>query len=172
MKIHAAHASMQSSDTAAQKEHDSKAIFEWAHDEGVAWITGTEAGQVKSPPLPGLLRKESGRRDYRLFIRRGEWVAIHRSIVQGDIRVGWIPTIPSNAGGKHTERGILWARWNATNRLGPISVGACHYLTKGRRPGDPNYQHNRKTAKAIGRWAKSHGKGEGLVFYGGDQEVL
>lgn len=162
------HTSMQFSDTDDQMRSDVEKIFSRGRDI----LTGTEAGGQKSKPLPDILRAAGKKHGYRVHIARGDWIAVSKDLVTDGWNEGFIPVIDSSEGaGKHTDRGVVWAAFN-TEELGRIHVAAGHYLTKGRRKGDPNYELNRRFAAALGDWARKVGKGPDLAFYGGDQNIV
>lgn len=158
---------LQFSDTDKQMAADVDTLF----GRGKHILAGTEAGGVKSRPLPKLLADAADKHGYRLHIGRGDWVAVSRDLADGGWEAGYEPVLESYEGaGKHTDRGIPWLGFD-TRDLGRITVGAGHYLTNGRVPGDPNYELNTRYADAIGDWSKEHGKGSDIVLYLGDQNI-
>lgn len=163
------HTSMQFSDTDSQMARDVERIF----GRGRQVLTGTEAGGEKAKPLPDLLREAAEDIGYHYHQAKGEWIAVSRELTKKRSRVtrGYVPVLESHEGlGKHTDRGIAWMSFN-TDNLGKITIGAGHYLTHGRKPGDPNWTLNQRYADAIGEWARDKGRGQDLVFYGGDQNI-
>lgn len=166
-----AHASMQFSDTDAQMEADAVALFARARRKGWGWLTGTEAGGEKAKPLPRLLRREARENGYTFHIERSVWAAVSEDLATTEPTSSWHPAIRASEGNHtHMERGVLAVEF--PTELGRISVGVSHYLTQGRRPGDPNYALNTRLARAIGDWAMEAGAGKGLAFYHGDQNIV
>lgn len=158
---------MQFSDTDQQMAKDIDDLFSRKKDV----LGGTEAGGELSKPMPDLLRAAAKQYGYKLHIGRGDWVAVRKALAAGKFETGYVPVLESTDGaGKHTDRGIPWVSCE-TKHLGRLTVGAGHYLTNGRRPGDPNYKLNTRYADAIGEWAEKHGKGSGVVLYLGDQNI-
>lgn len=159
---------MQFSDPDRHIRADVRRLFDREADRGAWWITGTEAGPASS--MAELLEAEATRHGYGFHRWASVWVAWDRTRSSA-VRTGHVKVLDSSDGqGAHGDRGIAWASW-ATEDLGRMVVGAGHYLTQGRRPGDPNYGPNTRMAKAIGAWGRRHGKGTALVFYGGDQNI-
>lgn len=173
LRLRMAHISMQFSDTDRQMKQDVRRLFDRAEEKEWAWFTGTEAGGQKAKPLPRLLADEAKRKGYKFHLSRSCWVAVHQGIVKrGSWDDGYVPVIESHEGvSPHTDRGIAWGSFTHRD-LGDIAVGAGHYLTKGRKPGDPHYQLNQRYARAIGDWAREKGRGPALVFYHGDQNIV
>jgi hypothetical protein len=165
-RLPVAHVSMQFSDTTPQKVADAKAIFGRATKRGMAWVTGTEASEE---PLATILRDAADAAGYRFHVNRtGQWIAVDRGLIKGDWKTGYVPAIESNEGtGRHTDRGVTWVAFQ-TAHLGIITVGCGHKLTDGRKPGQPNYELNRRYShrRRVGTQA---GVGSNLVFYHGDQ---
>lgn len=196
--VKAMHASLQFSDTPKQQEADITDLFERAKKRGIWFLTGTEAGSGAGPTGALLLRvgKAMG---YHVWVPsekdRGagsstdSWVAVgNERIKKGSWKTGFelaIPGsgalyqkqgLPRDALPRWGPRGIVWVSFD-NEYVGPVSVAAAHYLTKGRSPrGQPikgvnHFEWNKKLAKEIGDWAREHGKGKGLAFYGGDQNI-
>lgn len=158
-----AHASMQFSDTSKRKDHDIEVVF----SRGYHIITGTEAGQKD---MQDALKAAARKHGYRLHIWRSVWIAVSKSIIDGDWRKGAEPVLESNEGvGEHADRGVVWVKFD-NEKFGPIAVAAGHYLTNG-RPGQPNHRLNLEYAETIGKWFEKEGKGAAIAFYGGDQNV-
>lgn len=170
--VHVMHCSMQFSDNTAQKKADAKKIFDRAKTRKVAWITGTEAGMGASADLRKALQDEARAHNYKFVVHSDVWIAVNRELItRGSWDDGWIATLPSSAGSqKFSERGLVWVQF-ANKELGTISVGCSHYMTHGQKPSDEYYKANIKAAKTIGDWAKKHGAGSKICFYGGDQNI-
>lgn len=166
-KLHFQHTPLQFSDNAAQKAADVDKIFK----RGKHHLSGTESAEF---PLTDLVVAAAKKYGYRLHTARGVWVAVQENLLAPNSRVqrGYVNVIESFEGaGKHTDRGIVWLTYQHKT-LGKITIGCAHYLTNGRKPGDPNFTLNRRLAEAIGVWAVEKGKGKGLVFYSGDQNIV
>lgn len=165
-----AHASMQYSDKPWQMRADAKVIFARGYDI----ITGTEANR---PAMREALLAAAKTNGYRLYVVRSVWVAVHKRLRSGNWESGFVPVITAGESrtGKHTDRGIAWVSFD-TDELGRITVGAGHYLTKGRpvkgRVYSANLDLNERFGPAIEKWAAEKGAGSALVFYGGDQNIV
>lgn len=173
-RIRFAHASMQFSDTPDQVQADAEKLFDRFLEKDVEIVTGTEANDAK---VWRPLKAEADKAGYRFFKQRDCWIAVQRDLIKGGWKSGYVPVIESYEGvGKHTDKGIVWVSFN-TEAYGRITVGAAHYLTKGSPVAkDPerrqNLELNARFGPALTKWAKEHGKGTGLVFYGGDQNIV
>lgn len=160
-----AHLSMQFSDGSDAVKHDVKKLF----NQDFKIVTGTEAG-------PGgivrtILWKGAIEAGYRIhFAHADTWVAVKKDFIKGDWHTDYIKVIGASEGvGKHGERGVVWVEFESVlNRK--FVVGAGHYLTNGRRPGDPNFLLNRRHGPVFEKWVKGHGKGA-VVIYNGDQNM-
>lgn len=85
---------------------------------------------------------------------------------------GHIPVLTSREGvGPHGDRGISHVSWKDKD-LGEIHVGAAHYLTKGRKPGEPNWPLNVRFTNRIGAWGREAGAGRGLAFFHADFNMV
>ena len=173
-RIRFAHASMQFSDSPDQVQHDAEKLFDRFIEKDVEIITGTEANDAK---VWRRLKAEANKAGYRFFKQRDCWIAVQRDLIKGGWKSGYVPVIESHEGvGRHTDKGIVWVSFN-TEKYGRITVGAAHYLTKGRpNAKSPEYRQNlefnARFGPALTKWAKEHGKGNALVFYGGDQNIV
>jgi GH25 family lysozyme M1 (1,4-beta-N-acetylmuramidase) len=160
------HFSLQYKDTKAQKSHDADKVFALDLD----LVTGTEAGQRE---LRVELREAARREGYFIHFGRGDaWVAVKKDLVKGPIETGdeWVMSSKEGVG-KHSHRTVPWISFD-TDKLGRITLASGHYLTKGRRPGDPNYLLNVRYARIIGDLADRKSAGNALFFYGGDQNIV
>lgn len=173
-RIRFAHASMQFSDSPAQVQSDAERLFDRFLEKDVEIITGTEANDAK---VWRRLKAEAEKAGYRFFKQRDCWVAVQKDLIKGGWKSGYVPVIESFEGiGKHTDKGIVWVSFE-TEHYGRITVGAAHYLTKGRPDAkDPlyksNLEFNARFGPALEKWAREHGEGTNLVFYGGDQNIV
>jgi hypothetical protein len=194
------HASLQFSDRPDQQKEDVTDLFARAQKRGVWWLTGTEAGPGAGPTSDLLeeLGKAAGFKTWVPSAHKGKgwatdcWVAVDLDrIEKGTWNTGFEPGIPGshelyaeqglpNPGDiqpRWGPKGVVWASFGNAD-IGPVSVAAAHYLTKGRsQKGQPikgvnHYTWNIKLAKVVGDWAREHGKGKGLAFYGGDQNIV
>lgn len=169
LKLKSAHASLQYSDTAKQQRADAELIFKRCRERGIAWITGTEAGETQ---LWEIVLEAATKYGYRTNRMRGNWVAVDKEIIkkgtwkEGDVHLG---IDNDDVVGHGHDPAFPWASFeHKTEGVGRITVCGIHYPTKGRLPKDPNFWVNRKYAEALGAWAKKHGAGSNLVFIGGD----
>jgi hypothetical protein len=152
MKISCAHASMQHTDGWIQQWRDARTLFRRAKARGHLWVTGTE----RNRHLAGQARKNG----YQFMTYSDTWLAVRTKEKLSYNRV----LVIRGQTGKWMPRGILWTTF-AVPRIGTITVGVSHYVPGGR----VNSPLNRKLAARIGRWAEYRGRGDNLVFYGGDQ---
>jgi hypothetical protein len=162
---------MQFSDSPSQMRHDAHTIFARAKKRGELWVTGTEAGQAV---LRDILHDAANKHGFIFYVRGDCWIAVMRAdIVGGTLKHDYEQFLKSSDGvGRHTDRGVVWVSWVSVTLEGRVTVGTSHYLTKGRRSGDPNYDENNEMTQGVGEWAQEHGKGKALVFYAGDQNVV
>jgi GH25 family lysozyme M1 (1,4-beta-N-acetylmuramidase) len=167
-KLKAAHASLQYSDTAKQQAADCEVIFKRARERGIAWVTGTEAGETQLWERVQAAALKYGFRTHRM---RGNWVAVDKEIIKrGSWKTGdvWIMDNDKVVGHGH-DPAFPWVSFeHKTAGVGRISVCGIHYPTKGRTPKEPNFWVNEVYAKYIAKWAIEAGKGSDLVFIGGD----
>jgi hypothetical protein len=165
------HTSLQVFDTTAAKASDIEKIF----SRGKMILTGTEAGGPRAKDTRRLLAEKAEKHGYRLHVpdTTDGWVAVKKDRIKPGtrFRTGLVPVVYASEGlGKHTAKGIAWVTYQDVE-VGTVTVGASHYMTRGRRPGDPNWVLNKRLANALGDWAREKGKGGALVFYGGDQNI-
>jgi GH25 family lysozyme M1 (1,4-beta-N-acetylmuramidase) len=174
MRLHLMHVSLQFSDTDKQHTKDLERIFERAARRSVAWITGTEAGGASGNTTDELLRigKEKG---YRMWVPaaagRGTdaWIGVREDLISGGWEKGVIPVIPGKA--KHwAPKAVVHVEFD-NDDLGHIGIAAAHYLTGGRTEGSENREWNQKLADEVTGWMKQAGRGSGLAFFGGDQNM-
>lgn len=169
-ELNLAHLSKQYSDTPKQKLYDANKVFSRGYDA----ITGTEAGQDSGRRA---LRVASHNHGYVLHARRANWVAIKRSLIlPGTYRKGHEVVVDSDEyQGRGFDLHITWAGCEIEN-LGNVSFMAGHYVTKGSPTGKKkvakNIKANKKYANGIGELAEKLGRGDDLVFYGGDQNIV
>ena len=165
-----AHISMQYSDTPLQKRYDANKVL----SRGYAAVTGTEAGQDSGRRA---LRVAAHNHGYALHIKRANWVAIRKSlIVPGTFRKGHEMIVDSDDYvGRGFDLHITWAGCEIEN-LGNVAFMAGHYATKGsptgKKKSSKNIKANQKYAAGIGDMAERLGRGDDLVFYGGDQNIV
>lgn len=174
--VQVAHFSSRVFNAAAQQEADFRAVLSVKY----AWVTFTEVSEHRTE-----LRRAARAHGYRVYAPRGTdgAVAVRRDLVVGGWRQGMVPVITETGRQMGSTRpfgpkGVAWVSFQ-TRDLGRISVSTAHYLTGGRRPGPQSmhgrvdhYRLNRRLARAIGKWARTHGAGRALAFYGGDQNIV
>jgi hypothetical protein len=163
------HASMQFSDSPSEERSDAAALVKWADKNGVAFLTGTEAGQ-RTVYVEAFtdLAKQYG---WKYTAKHGEWVMVNLDKITGKAVPGYAgPFIPGTRGltapqGAHGPRGITYLSATVP-AIGEVTVGSCHYLTK--RSIDATGHSNTPLIKGIAQFGKDHGKGKALVFINGD----
>jgi hypothetical protein len=167
------HTSMQFSDSVLQHQRDAKKIFDRAQDKDVWLMSGTEAGGgKKNHDLRDALIKEAGEHGFYINASTlGEWVALNKKFL-GSFAKGYAgPFIKGTtgvgvAGGAHAPRGVAWASGTAKeHRLGRITIGSAHYLTKRSMAVSGS---NQPLINGIANWAQAKGKGNSIVFLGAD----
>lgn len=169
------HSSLQYSDTPKQQEIDIRDLFE--RGTGYPIKTGTEAAIDKGSPSMNYenLVKYAREYDHILKVARDNWVAIDRKIVVPASAVKSEVFLVSNDDmiGPGHDRVLAAIEFDHVNPgIGHISVGAIHYATKGRVPGDPNYDINKVSARKLNAWMKKEGAGTNLSFLNGDFNML
>lgn len=170
-KLRVGHASMQFSDTPRQKDHDYDAVL----SRGYEWVTGTEALQQDAKSA---LREAAKKHGYRVWIPAGQdsWIAVSRKIIKGKWSTFYSGHIIPGKAGRNAAKGVVTVTFKHVE-LGWITVGASHYMTKGRvkdkRPLFRTYTAlNRKLARAISKRLHKQAKGGRKSFYGGDQNMV
>lgn len=160
------HSSLQFSDTPAQQHQDIHDLFALGGDYPIK--TGTEAGSNKNADF---LKKFAKEFDHALHIVRANWIAVDRSIIKkGTLTKAEVFVIDNDhLVGKMHDRVMATMSWDHIDPIiGQLSIGACHYPTKGARPGDPNYRANVLYADKIATWMKGVGRGRKIAFANGD----
>lgn len=166
LTVRLGHASLQFSDTRAQKQADLDTLFERALKKDYWWLTGTEAGEM---PYTRLLHLACQSHGFRLHRWRGNWIAVQRERIKRgtwDSSHVFVAKAGDVAGPGH-DLGFPWASFE-NPEIGTVSVAAVHFATKGRRKGDPNHRHNVEYATKLGTWGRLHGRGRALAFVHGD----
>lgn len=176
------HSSLLVFTTPEQKRQDAKRVF----STGAPIITGTEAGAGRGKATEDALRHSAKQWNYKIWLPgpQDAWVAIKESLMdKGKFKdEGLIDVIPGSGrgddpNGRYTAKGLPWVTFDCTQWKGEVSVGAGHWLTKGRTPGQTppgqhnHYQWNTRMAKTVGAWAEDKGQGSGVVFYGADTNI-
>jgi hypothetical protein len=169
--VRVAHASMQYSDSSVQHTSDANKIFERLKARNIRWVTGTESGG-SAGNTASVLTAAAEKFGYRYFgvNKTDSWVAVQKTFIAGEFEGHYVELFPGKAH-VHPSRGILWTSFTHKS-LGRITVGTGHYMTKGRKPGDPFFVQNVRYMDAVNEWARGHGFGKALVFYGGDQNMI
>lgn len=165
-KIRMAEISLQFSDSPQQIEHDVQIIF----CRDYQFIFGTEAGPFGK--IRDIVKKWADKTGYRVqFGRADSWVAVQKTFIKGKWEAGYTKVIDRDEGvGAHGNKGIVWVKFKS--ELGrTFLLGAGHYLTKGRRAGEPNFALNKRFGTELRTWASQHGQGC-VVIYGGDQNIV
>jgi hypothetical protein len=163
------HTSLQFSDNPRQQRHDVSTLF--TEGERNPLKTGTEAGGIGDNKLKDLLIEYAEKHNHVLNFAADTWVAVDRAIIKprsvekGDL------FLASNDDmvGHGQDRKMAWIEFDhVDNEIGRISQGSVHYATRGRKPGEPNFDINKKCATKIHKWMVEHGKGSALAFVNGD----
>lgn len=168
--IRCAHASLQYSDTEQQMRSDVRRLFARAREQGWEWWTATEAGEAQ---LFDLLKDYGRANDFRVFRWKSNVVLVRADvIVRGSWRTGSVEVADNDETvGPGHDPAFPWVSFIHATTGDRITIAAGHYPTKGRKPKDPNYAITVRYAKRLGEWAREHGAGLALVFYGGDQNI-
>lgn len=171
LKLKAAHASMQYSDTPQQQEHDAELIFQRASETGICWVTGTEAGDDQ---LWDIVLRIGTKYGFRFRRMRGNWVAVNKKFIKkGSWESGEIFVMDADkVAGIGADSAFPWVTFVHEELGDKISVCGVHYPRMGRNTGDPNNWVTRIYANYISKWAAEKGKGAGLAFVGGDFNML
>lgn len=172
MKLKIAHASLQFSDTAPNKETDVRKIFAQDYD----LITGTEAG-------PGAYNTSDELRDfatsygYKLSItdRYDTWVAVKRELIQsGSWKEGskfalWRSSrVQPPPPGRWGDKAIVWAQFFSKEANCWIAMGSVHYLTHGGTTPKYKVWADKTYANTIGEWTERFGRARRVAFMNGD----
>lgn len=160
---------MKFSDSDEEIEHDGHVLF----SRGKNLLGGTEAGGAKVNHVAEILSDLADHYGYRWFHHGNCWGAIDRKVILGgSFRVKYSgDVIKAGQGvGRHDARGLLSAHWE-TPHLGPQSLLVMHLLTQGRVPSDPNFNLNGLLLREVAKWGRKYGKGRGLAWYMGDQNI-
>ena len=170
MRVNVAHHSLQFTDPPKQKLADAREIFSRAARRAVRWFTGTEATGGDA----GVAALRAAARDfgYKLWLPRKQdcWIAVDKSFVSGAFDPFFGPVLAAHGGvGMHGLRGVVGVEFGSV--LGSIAVLAGHYSTHG-APGQQFENDNKIYADIIAQHAKKLGRGQGLVFYHGDQNII
>lgn len=197
-RVHVAVAPLQFSDTDAQHTSDLTKIFTRFKKRGVKIVVGTEAGSGAGNMSAELVRIAT-LMGYKIWCPSAKkdlpaskggttdcWIAVAKDFIEGDWETGFIPAIPGSRALYEAQgidpdsfprwgtKGLVWVKFRS--KLGVISVGSGHYLTKARHPGAvfkgvDHWAWNEKFAEVISDWAVEQGKGSDIVLYGGDQNM-
>lgn len=197
MRVRVAHASLQHSDSDRQTTNTIEKIFARCEAKRTAFIGGTESEPGKGNTADELLRI-SDKFGYRAYVPGSQnngsgsatdcWLAVREDLIESDWRTGFLPAIPGSKelyreAGVDAEfprwgpKGLVAASFTSLPQLGRINLGVAHYLTGARDPdkstvhGINHWELNEKLAGVVGDWAREVGKGSGLAFYTGDQNM-
>jgi hypothetical protein len=164
--VRVAHMSCEHVDSLSDLKSDLNKVFAVGYD----WITGTEI--IRGSDRAAVLKDRASQHGYKAIVYCSVWVAVKKSRIREWKNDGWVHVVDANAGkGNHTERGIAWGKWEDKHLNRIVCVGSAHYVTKGGNPDAPNWNLNKKFGPKIDNWAKNHGEGSNIVFYGGDQNT-
>lgn len=165
------HTSLQFSDDRRQQNHDCRTLFEKGGRYPIK--TGTESGPETF--LQDYLRQYAHEFNHEIVFSRGVWVAVDKKIIKPrTMRKGEVFVVSNDQlVGRQHDRTIAWMSFqHVDERIGKVAQAATHYSTKGRTPGDPNYDTNKMIAEALDVWFKKNAKGRGIAFANGDFNML
>lgn len=174
MGVRIVHSSQQFSDTKAQHIHDADALFGYCRDNGVSFVSGTEAGNSPANnDLRMALLAASKRTNFLMNAHKwGDWTAVNLSLCEF-IEDGYAgPFIEGTTGlkpsqGAHAPRGITWSTARSKAKgVGVLTMGSAHFLTQ--RSIVASKTTNAPLQLGIGAWGKQKSKGKRLVFIGAD----
>jgi hypothetical protein len=161
--------SMQFSDPDRAHQADAKKLFEYAREHGIHVLTGTETAEDKMWRMVSDAAKAN---DY--FIRRPQgascWIAVDKKKIVRPYDWGYISVVSSDEGQSqhnHGPRGIAWLEWE-DHDFGLMTQGVMHKLTRGVKPGQPNYKYKQNFGPAARKFGHAHGRGSRLCFLNGD----
>lgn len=147
-----------------QVKHDTNVVLERDYD----WFVMTEltGRNLLARTIPGLV-KEAGYRVHKP-LHNDTLVAVNERIIDGEYREDFVPVLSSKQGvGPHGDRGITLCSWH-NDKVGPLTVGGAHMLTRGRTKDEPNFQLNELFCRNIHACARKFGRGRGLFFFEAD----
>lgn len=165
------HTSLQFSDTAEQQKHDVRQLFISGKDYPIK--TGTEGGAETA--TYDWLRYFGKEFKHSVHVVRGNWIAVDQRIIKnGTFKRGEVFVAKNDIiVGKMHDRLLATVEFEHQDpRMGHIAVGCAHYATKGQRPGDPNYDINKRYAERINTWMKNNAQGSDLAFVNGDFNMV
>lgn len=165
------HTSLQFSDDRRQQRLDCEKLF--AKGTRYPIKTGTEAGPETF--LNDYLEEFAKKFNHVIYFGRGNWVAVDRNIIKPrSVKKSTIFVVKNDLlTGRQHDRVIPWIGFNhVDDRVGRIYQAATHYSTKGRVPGDPNYDTNKMIAEKLSEWFKKYGSGRAIAFANGDFNML
>lgn len=164
------HSSMQAPDRDWQQESDVEKIF--AKGKQFPIKTGTESG--KEVRLQSAFQECAKDYGHVVHFARGNVIAVDRAIIKkGSVKKGQVLVAKNNRihGPGHDAMFATLAFTHVDPRVGRIHQAAAHYPTKGRVPGDPNYEIVRLYDKMLTDWIKKAASGHALGFINGDFNI-
>lgn len=169
------HSSLQYSDTPKQQTQDIHDLF--ALGGAFPIKTGTEAAIDPGSQSVNyeMVKKFAAEFNHAVHFARDNWIAIDRSIIKKGSLVKGNLFLVSNDDmiGPGHDRVLCTMEFDhVEDGVGHLSVGAIHYATKGRVPGDRNYEINKISANKLNRWMIKEGAGTNLAFLNGDFNML
>lgn len=163
------HTSLRFSVRGKRAEQDISSIFTANGAEDFPMKSGTEAGPETD--LYHLLKEAAQQYDHRIVFMRSNWLAVDKKIIKpGTWSAGGVFVADTDqvAGHGHDSAFCFGGFEHSTPGVGDISEAVAHYPTKGRLPGDPNHDVNRKYAMDLWAYLRKAGKGPDLAFVAGD----
>lgn len=168
------HSSLQFSDADRQQRHDVQKIFKKGYRFPIK--TGTEAfaGANDGNRNREFLKEFARDHNHVISFATDTWVAVDRRIIKPRSVSRDSVLLADNAEmvGRGADRAMATISFTHKNpKIGRLHIGSVHYPLQGSRPGDPNYELNKKIAAKISDWLRNSAKGSDLGFVMGDFNV-
>jgi len=163
------HSSLQFSDKPKQQRRDLRDLFSLGKRFEVK--TGTEAGKSDTNKNREYLKHFAELYNHRIHFAADNWIAVHRDIIRPNTwdtgHVFAVDNEETKGRGHDTVMATVHFE-HVEDGFGEVNIGACHYPTQGRKPGDPNWDENRTAAEKFGAWLEDVAQGSALGFINGD----
>ena len=165
------HSSLQFSDSDRQQHHDVQKIFKKGYRFPIKTGTEAVAGAGDGNRNREFLKKFAEEHNHVISFATDTWVAVDRRIIKPMTvsRDSVFLADNDEMVGRGANRAMATISFTHKNeKLGRFHVGSVHYPLKGARPGDPNYELNKKVAAKIGDWLRDNARGSDIGLLGGD----
>jgi hypothetical protein len=162
------HCSMKFSDKPKEIEHDAEFLF----NRNLEILTGTEAGAGN--PLGPILKRVGNAHGYKFVLDGGDsWVAVHKEFIQGKKWDHHYKNVISHdeGVGRHSNKGLQRVTWD-TPDVGQFSQAVSHFLTRGRKPGEPNWKFNQRFGPILQEYGTEYGKGNRIALFNADTNIV